>query len=83
MTPGYGCGFGWGVVDPAVYLSLVTDFGALPLAALPSAPGTFVTTGVTVGVAATFTSDAAGARLVVSGLAADPGQFPLTLPRRP
>jgi CubicO group peptidase (beta-lactamase class C family) len=68
--------------DDARGMSLTTDFGTLPLAALPSAPGTYVTTGVTVGLAATFASDAAGQRLTIGGLSADPAEFPLTLPRR-
>jgi CubicO group peptidase (beta-lactamase class C family) len=69
--------------DAAHGLTLITDFGALPLAMLPSAPGTFVTTGVTVGVAATFASDTGGQRLTIRGVSDEPGTFPLTLARRP
>jgi CubicO group peptidase (beta-lactamase class C family) len=63
--------------------ALETDFGALPLAGTGE-PGSFVTTGVTVGVAASFTAGAnAGEQLTISGLSLDPSEFPLTLQRRP
>lgn len=64
--------------EPARGLSLVTGFGALPLAALSGAPGTFFSTGVTVGVAVTLASDP---QLTISGLSEDTTQFPLVLPR--
>ena len=63
---------------------LVTDFGALPLSALPGAPGSFASIGVTVGMAATFSSGAeADQTVTISGVGAEPDVFPLTLPRRP
>jgi hypothetical protein len=51
---------------------------------LPGGDRAFVSTGVTVGIGATFTSDPdAGQRLTIGGLSADPTIFPLTLPRQP
>jgi CubicO group peptidase (beta-lactamase class C family) len=70
--------------DATSGFQLVTDFGAFPLGALPGGDRAFVSTGVTVGIGATFTSDPdAGQRLTIGGLSADPTIFPLTLPRQP
>jgi CubicO group peptidase (beta-lactamase class C family) len=69
--------------DATAGFQLVTDFGAFPLGALPGGDGAFVSTGVTVGMAATFTTDPdLGQRLTIGGLTPDPGVFPLTLPRQ-
>ena len=44
----------------------------------------FLSTGATVGVAATFATGAdAGQRLTISGVGGESGVFPLTLQRRP